>query len=153
VSDQQSGDEVRYIAAALRRLERIADAIELDRNSSQQVNDWLHEVSAELLNQLTALNRSLALLAVQNKEPVDGQNEEERSTIRSATAELRSNVIDYQVASLKEQLRIQYSNLAAEQKQAANYGADPPLHLRNSIDGIREEIDRLEDQLKTFKSL
>lgn len=140
-------DEVRYIAAALRRLDHIVSVIEQHHRQFVPIDDVLRDFGPELLQRIDKIERSIALiLAKQETGAVD-------AGLNRLTGELRSEMVSNHISSLKRQLVRQYQNLNQLKEEAAVYGTAPPLHIRNKLHDIRSEIERLETELDYFHTI
>lgn len=142
-----SNDEARYIAAVLRRLDRMVDtiALALARLEQQEATD---EIIRELVEELSKytdrldeavyqLNQSvLAVLRVISERSGD-------PAIKRQTSQLHQSAITDRVTSLKRQLAQWQSNLDIWLEQDAKAGGSPEIHVTTSIIEARRKIEEI----------
>jgi hypothetical protein len=139
-------DEIRFIAAALRRLEQTARLIYRYFTNTQQTGDILTEITGQIEDRLEVIERTSTLtLAILQSQLPDHD--------REATGPLTSMPIDKRKRSLRKQLVGQYDALNDLEEQAALQGPFPRIETTSALRVIKERIEEIEAELKYFETL
>ena len=134
--------EVRYIYDQLKRLDVLAFQFERGLSALAVTDDMLREILVEMPEQLDRLERAILDLS----HPDDKE-------MRQITNELRQEMYQSRIDSLKRQLLKQYKNKNTFEEQSAEYGGSPPVYLTNQINKTVENIGQIEQELEYFKDL
>jgi len=146
--DNEQSEQLQYIYGALRRLHTLADKFAqalIVLESYQALDDVIRELTEELPHQLDRIEQAILIILDQ----AGGRQAGHRT--QKITAELRAEIVAGRVASLKRQIERQQLNLNQLEEQAADYGADVPLHVTNHIIRIRRKIEELQEEMQFYK--
>jgi hypothetical protein len=72
---------------------------------------------------------------------------------RTVTGQLKREMFDGLVDSLKKQIKTQVENKNRKLEESATHGASPPLSLTNEIIGIDQSIEELKGKLRDLMEL
>lgn len=149
-------DEPKQILQQLRNLNAIVDVLSwiasrfdkaIDRLEAQQsIDDVLRELSEYLTSNIDRIDRMLLLIL--DRQP-DRPNLPER--IRRETAELKQETIDNRITSLRAQLARHHDNLNYLEEQAANYGPNVTVEIKNQIEWTKAAINQIEQAIKDLQ--
>jgi chromosome segregation ATPase len=147
-------DEPKQIINALRNLQTIVDALQwiasrfdkaVDRIEAQQaLDDVLRELSDYLTSNIDRIDRMLLLILEKLADP-------HSERVRRETGELRQETIDNRLRSLRAQLKQYQNNLNWLEEQAANYGTNVSLEIRNQITWTRQKINDIQNEISLLK--
>lgn len=148
-----NNDEVRFIAASLRNLDRLAEAfermlptlatlamaLEIDQERLSAIPDWLDRID----NRLEKIERAIILV----------NSDQRKQRVKTITQELRSEMFDGLMESLKERLKINIRHKNKLLEDSATYGADTPFHVTEGIIRVNAEIDKIRCEIEALQEV
>ena len=140
--DRPDDSEVRYIAAALRRLDKIGRLIWQYFASTHQTAENQEELFDHLNGRIDELARLLTLIlaALEKQRP-------------GSTGPLSNDAFERRRRDLREILKREHATLGELQKTRASQGAWPPPETINAIETVEERITELRAELDYYDSL
>jgi hypothetical protein len=157
VNEKRYGDEPRIIIEELRNLRALTDVLSWVASRFDKAVDLieaqapLDDIIRELQDYLVKSNERIdkSLLLILERLP-DNANVSQHS--RRVTNQLRLDTLSARIESLKKQASILHTNLNDLEEQAAMFGfGQVPVHLRNQMNGNREQLANVAEELEFYE--
>jgi len=147
-------DDLRRISQALQNLQSIVDVLSwiasrFDKavdavESFASIDDVIRELSNYLTGELDQIYKILLVILDQL------DTETPNVAGKKMTDELRAEIVDGRVRSLKNQLKQHQQNVNQLEEQSAIYGASTPLGITNQIIRQKRKVAEIEAELAYF---
>lgn len=149
----QDNKEVKFIAASLRNLDRLAATFEqllpiittlaMSHEIDQERQVYLLESLDDIKNDLGQIKRAIL---------VQGANQD-KPEIRSITAELREEMFDGLLESLKARIKIKTTERLKLLEDSARQGDSVEFRITQRLIVVNEEIEKLKCELESLRGL
>jgi hypothetical protein len=148
-------EEIRQIYQSLRDLQARVDvlawiasrfdkAVDLIEDFAR-VDDVIRELNEYLIEEFEQVNQALlALLDYLECQP---------GSTKIQTGELKTNIVESRLASLRRQLTRHVSNINYLEEESAHYGPSVPLSITNDLIRERDIVRDIEAKIKEFEAI